>query len=134
MDSIRPYLLRAVYEWCVDQGFTPYISVRVDERTRVPRAHVHEGQIVLNIGAEAAHELSMGNEVIRFAARFGGVAHSLSIPVDRVAAIYARENGQGMAFDVPESGPGAARPPAEAGGEASGDEPQPPRPHLVRIK
>lgn len=98
--STKPYLLRAIYEWCVDQSFTPYVAVAADERTVVPRQYVKDGQIVLNIGPEAAHQLSMGNDLLTFAARFSGIAYNLSIPVDCVAAIYARENGHGMAFEV----------------------------------
>lgn len=101
--STKPYLLRAIYEWCVDQGFTPHIAVAVDERTVVPPGYARDGQIVLNLGSEATHQLQMGNDVITFQARFGGVAHALSIPVSNVAAIYARENGHGMAFE-PEAG------------------------------
>ena len=97
---IKPYLLRAIHEWCVDQGFTPYLAVTVDAYTRVPREYVKDGQIVLNLDAEATHQLLMGNELITFSARFNGVAQALSIPVDNVSAIYARENGQGMAFEA----------------------------------
>ena len=98
--STKPYLLRALYDWCVDQGLTPYIAVVVDERTGVPKQYVKDGQIILNVGREAVHQLVMGNELITCSARFGGVAQELSIPVDCVAAIYARENGHGMAFEV----------------------------------
>ena len=98
--STKPYLLRALYEWCVDQALTPYIAVMVDERTGVPRQYVRDGQIILNIGPEAVHQLVMGNDVLSCSARFGGVAQQLTIPVDCVAAIYARENGHGMAFEV----------------------------------
>jgi stringent starvation protein B len=140
ISSTKPYLLRAIYEWCVDQGFTPHLSVAVDARTSVPRAYVKGGQIVLNIGQDASHQLHMGNEFITFAARFGGVAENLSIPVERVAAIYARENGHGMAFEVDaESGDGApAVAPAGEDLAQSGTDPEKPtagpRPHLVRIK
>ncbi|HZF19415.1 MAG TPA: ClpXP protease specificity-enhancing factor [Burkholderiales bacterium] len=96
--STKPYLLRAVYEWCVDNGYTPHISVVVDSRTRVPMEHVRDGEIVLNIGPVAASRLQMGNEVIECTARFSGVAKELVIPVASVAAIYARENGHGMSF------------------------------------
>jgi stringent starvation protein B len=96
--STKPYLLRAVYEWCVDNGYTPHISVVVDSRTRVPIEHVRNGEIVLNIGPVAASRLQMGNEVIECTARFSGVAKELVIPVASVAAIYARENGHGMSF------------------------------------
>ncbi|NMG66362.1 ClpXP protease specificity-enhancing factor [Azoarcus indigens] len=98
--STKPYLIRAIYEWCVDQGFTPYIAAMVDEQTRVPPGYARDGQIVLNVGADATHQLVMDNESISFQARFNGVAHSLLVPVGNVVAIYARENGQGMAFEV----------------------------------
>src|SRR5258707_4066443 len=94
----KPYLLRAVYEWCVDNGYTPQISVVVDSRTRVPMEHVRDGEIVLNIGPVAASRLQIGNDVIECTARFSGVARELVIPVASVAAIYARENGHGMSF------------------------------------
>ncbi len=96
---IKPYLVRAIHEWCVDNGYTPYLAVAVDGHTRVPREYVKDGQIVLNLGMEATHQLVIGNELITFSARFNGVAQALSVPVDNVAAIYARENGQGMAFE-----------------------------------
>lgn len=102
MLSTKPYLIRAIHEWCSDQGFTPYLSVRVDARTRVPREFVKEGEIVLNVGIEATHQLMMGNEEISFQARFGGKAFPVVVPIARVAAIYARENGEGMAFEVGE--------------------------------
>jgi len=98
--STKPYLIRAIHEWCVDQGFTPYLAAVVDSNTLVPPGAARDGQIVLNVGYDATHELSIGNELITFQARFGGVAHSLAIPVGNVVAIYARENGQGMAFEV----------------------------------
>jgi len=104
----KPYLLRALYEWCVDNGFTPYVSVMADAATRVPPEFVKNGEIVLNIGPLAANRLRIGNEVIEFSARFGGVARDIAIPVARVAAIYARENGQGMSFDVASEGLAAA--------------------------
>lgn len=97
--STKPYLLRAIWEWCVDQGFTPYLATLVDENTRVPPGYARDGQIVLNLSAEATGQLQMDNEYISFQGRFGGVAHSLVIPVANVIAIYARENGQGMAFE-----------------------------------
>lgn len=98
--STKPYLLRALYEWCTDNGYTPYIVVAVDARTRVPMEFVKHGEIVLNISFEATGNLKMDNEQISFKARFGGIARELEIPVDNVSAIYARENGQGMAFEV----------------------------------
>jgi stringent starvation protein B len=98
--STKPYLLRALYEWCTDNGFTPHIAVRVDNRTRVPRQFVRDGEIVLNISFEATSQLQMGNEAIEFHARFSGKSHKIEVPVANVLAIYARENGQGMAFPV----------------------------------
>ena len=98
--STKPYLLRALYEWCTDNGYTPYIVVMVDARTRVPMEFVKNGEIVLNISFEATGNLKMENDFIHFKARFGGVAREIEVPVDNVSAIYARENGQGMAFEV----------------------------------
>ncbi len=97
--STKPYLIRAIHEWCVDQGLTPYLAVAVDRRTLVPRNFVQDGQIVLNISPDATQSLVMGNEMIAFQARFGGVAQNISVPIDNVSAIYARENGHGMAFE-----------------------------------
>ncbi len=112
--STRPYLVRALYDWCSDNGFTPYIAVRVDESVQVPREYVQNGEIVLNVSPDATSGLTIGNEFIEFKARFGGVPREIMVPMDRVLAIYARENGQGMAFPV------AATPDVEeeAGGEA----------------
>lgn len=98
--STKPYLLRAIYEWCTDNGYTPYIAVLVDGRTRVPMQFVKNGEIVLNVSFEATSGLKMDNDLINFSARFGGVSRDISIPVENVIAIYARENGQGMAFEV----------------------------------
>ena len=108
--STRPYLLRALYEWCTDNGFTPYIAVLVDETVRVPMEFVKDGEIVLNISFDATSALKMGNDYIEFKGRFGGVARDILVPVDKVLAIYARENGQGMAF--PTLAAGAAAPAA----------------------
>lgn len=104
--STRPYLIRAIYEWCTDNGLTPYVAVRVDDGVQVPREYVKDGEIVLNISFEATGSLKLGNEFIEFSARFAGVAREIIVPVDHVIAIYARENGQGMAF--PPSDPAAA--------------------------
>ena len=98
--STKPYLLRALYEWCTDNGYTPHIAVRVDNQTRVPRQFVHNDEIVLNISFEATSQLQMGNEWIEFSARFSGKVHKIEVQVSNVLAIYARENGQGMAFPV----------------------------------
>ncbi len=99
--STRPYLIRALHDWCTDNGFTPYVAVYVDESVRVPVEYVKNGEIVLNVGFEATSGLTLGNEVIEFKARFGGTARDIVVPVSHVIAIYARENGQGMAFPVP---------------------------------
>jgi stringent starvation protein B len=98
--STKPYLIRAIHAWCTDQGFTPYMAVVVDAHTKVPGAYVQDGQIVLNIGFEATQSLSMENDWISFQARFGGITHGVAVPISNVAAIYARENGHGTAFDV----------------------------------
>ncbi len=100
--STRPYLIRALYEWCTDNGFTPYVAVRVDDSVQVPREFVHDGEIVLNISFDATSSLQLGNDFIEFKARFGGTPRDILVPVGRVIAIYARENGQGMAFPPPE--------------------------------
>lgn len=162
--STKPYLLRALYEWCTDNGFTPYIVVSVDARTRVPMEFVKNGEIVLNISFDATGNLKMDNEMIAFKARFGGIARELEIPIENVSAIYARENGQGMAFEVTrkpdgsvQSGPvdsleaaekGPLLAPVPSGDQApysepapaseGGEPPEPPkpsgRPRLTRIK
>ena len=99
--STRPYLLRALHDWCTDNGFTPYIAVFVDASVQVPMEYVKNNEIVLNVGFEATSSLKLGNEFVEFKARFGGSARDIVVPVDHVVAIYARENGQGMAFPVP---------------------------------
>ncbi len=99
--STRPYLLRALHDWCTDNGFTPYVAVYVGPGVQVPMEYVKNNEIVLNVGFEATSGLQLGNEFIEFKARFGGVAREIRVPVDHVVAIYARENGQGMAFPVP---------------------------------
>ncbi len=98
--STRPYLLRALHEWCTDSGFTPYVAVLVDETVQVPMEYVKNGEIVLNVGYDATAGMTLGNEFIEFKARFGGVPREIIIPINRVMAIYARENGQGMSFPM----------------------------------
>jgi stringent starvation protein B len=116
--STKPYLIRAIHEWCSDSGFTPYIAVVADEHVNVPREFVKNGEIVLNISPLATNRLALGNEFIEFQARFGGVAREVSVPIDKVIAIYARENGQGMAFDMPGSAAPAGVPAATGRGDA----------------
>jgi len=112
--STRPYLIRALHDWCTDNGFTPYLAVHVDRSVQVPMEYVKNNEIVLNVGFEATSGLKLGNDFIEFRARFGGMARDILVPVDHVVAIYARENGQGMAFPMPtgesEAGAGAAGP------------------------
>jgi stringent starvation protein B len=107
--STRPYLIRALYDWCTDNGLTPYVAVLVDDSVQVPREYVKNGEIVLNISFDATSSLKLGNDFIEFKARFAGSAREIMVPVNRVIAIYARENGQGMAFPVPV--PGSAEEP-----------------------
>jgi stringent starvation protein B len=142
LPSTKPYLLRAIWEWCCDNGFTPHIAVDVDERTRVPREFVRDGQIVLNLGPGATNKLLIGNDFVEFQARFSGVARELSVPIGRVSAIYARENGAGMAFEIDGEEDKADAEFIDAGvAEAESEEPppEPPRPEggrpwLQRIK
>ena len=101
--STRSYLIRALHEWCTENGFTPYIAVFVDSSVRVPAEYVKNSEIVLNVGFDATSGLKLGNEFIEFKARFGGSSRDIAVPVTHVIAIYARENGQGMAFPAPGS-------------------------------
>ncbi len=153
--STRPYLIRALHDWCTDNGFTPYIAVHVDRSVQVPMEYVSNHEIVLNVGFDATSGLDLGNDFIQFKARFGGVAREIVVPVDHVVAIYARENGQGMAFPAPESAAEGAPLPSpapqeqrrsglrlasEANDDESDDTPPPdapsggPRPSLKRVK
>ena len=143
VSSTKPYLLRALYEWCSDNGFTPYLAVHVDGSVRVPREHVKNGEIVLNVSFGATSGLKIDNDVISFKARFGGVARDIMVPVSHVTAIYARENGQGMAFPPPELLDETAGATLHAVDDAvdapvadEPPEPPPPRPgsHLKRVK
>lgn len=106
MNSSRPYLIRALYEWIVDNDCTPHILVNADyPNVLVPPGYASDGQIVLNVAPGAIRQLHMDNEAVSFDGRFGGVAHSLYVPTQAVLAIYARENGQGMVFDLEPSSP-----------------------------
>ncbi len=98
--STRPYLIRALYEWCTDNGLTPYVAVSVDNSVQVPREYVKNNEIVLNISFDATSSLKLGNDFIEFKARFAGSSRDIMVPIVRVIAIYARENGQGMAFPM----------------------------------
>ena len=139
--STKPYLMRAIYDWCVDSGYTPYLSVTVDSVTRVPMEYVKDGQIVLNIGPVAVERFKIGNELIEFSARFNGAGREISIPIGAVSAIYARENGQGLSFEVTPADAAASTQSADAGDSGEhGHEtpPEPPRPSgkpsLRRVK
>ena len=100
--STKPYLIRAIYEWCVDQSFTPYVAVQVDDQTKVPVEFIKDGQIVLNVSYTATRHFKIGNDFINFSARFNGSSRELEIPIQAVIGIFAKENGQGMFFQATE--------------------------------
>jgi stringent starvation protein B len=131
--STKPYFIRAIYEWCSDCGFTPYLSVKVDENTRVPVEYVKNGEIVLNVSLNATRNLTINNELVQFSARFNGVSREISVPVDRVQGIFARENGQGAFFtvEVPSAG---ETPPSALPGQADSEPPRPPAAGKARLK
>jgi stringent starvation protein B len=125
--STKPYFIRAIFEWCSDCGFTPYLSVKVDEHTRVPMEYVKNGEIVLNVSLNATRNLTINNELIQFSARFNGVSREVSVPVERVQGIFARENGQGAFFTVEAPAALTAAPASMAGAvEADSEPPKPP--------
>ena len=141
--STTPYLIRAICEWCADNGLTPYVAVKVDGRTRVPLEFVRNGEIVLNISADATRNLKIGNDLIQFSARFNGVSREVSVPVAAVAGIFTKENGQGMAFhgatgDTPMVALASkSNDPRRNGKPGGGDRPDPPpgrRPRLQVVK
>ena len=105
--STKPYLIRAIHEWCSDSNLTPYLSVKVDGNTRVPTEYVKNGEIVLNVSYDATHRLTIGNDGVQFSARFNGVSRECSIPIECVLGIFARENGQGLFFPAEEAQPPA---------------------------
>jgi stringent starvation protein B len=131
--STKPYFIRAIYEWCSDCGYTPYLSVRVDDKTRIPMEYVKNGEIVLNVSLNATRNLTINNELIQFSARFNGVSREVSIPVDRVQGIFARENGQGAFFTV-ESPAVLAAAPAIPVAEIDAEPPKPPAAGRTRLK
>ena len=142
LPSTRPYLIRALYDWCSDNGFTPYVAVKVDASVQVPREYVQGDEIVLNISMDATSALKLGNEFIEFKARFGGKARDIMVPIGRVIAIYARENGQGMAYPVHAESAQVSRENTVSMADTAGDLPPQPsssqastgRPALKRIK
>lgn len=139
MKSSRPYLIRALYEWILDNDCTPHLLVSVDyPGVCVPEGFASDGQIVLNISPSAVRNLHMDNDAVDFEGRFGGVAHALHVPCQAVMAIYARENGQGMVFEVemPEGDPdGTSATAPQSAPDEGGDSPRPSgRPSLKVVK
>jgi stringent starvation protein B len=138
LPSTRPYLIRALHDWCTENGFTPYLAVAVDASTQVPLEYVRNQEIVLNVSFDATSSLRLGNDWIEFNARFGGVAREIMVPVDHVIAIYAKENGQGMAFpmptpaEVPVEKPTLGLAPVPQGSGSTEPPPASPAPHGTR--
>jgi stringent starvation protein B len=118
--STKPYLIRAIYDWCADSNLTPYLAVQVDEYTQVPMGYVKDGKIVLNISVDAVRNLHMGNEDITCSGRFGGVAHQIIVPVAAVIGIFAKESGQGLVFQGQDSAPLLSS--LDEGGSKNGDD------------
>jgi stringent starvation protein B len=132
MTSTKPYLIRAIHEWCSDNGLTPHLAVAVTDQVQVPAEHVRNGEIVLNIGVLATDKLQITNEMVSFQARFSGRVQQIMVPMDNVMAIYAKENGSGMAFEVGQAEETGAAVPAEP---IEPPKPPPPgRPKLTRVK
>lgn len=129
LSSTRPYLVRAMHEWMTENNQTPLVVVDAEaEGVFVPLEHVKDGRIVLNVAWSATRDLQLGNDVVSFQARFGGVPHSVSMPIEAIRGIYARESGQGMVFqDEPEATENAGNSPIEAGQsiDAGPDDPEP---------
>ena len=96
--STKPYLIRAIYDWCSDSTLTPYLAVKVDDQTRVPKAYIKDGEIVINLSMDAVRNLHIGNDEITCGGRFGGVSHGLVVPITAVIGIFAKETGQGLVF------------------------------------
>jgi stringent starvation protein B len=131
--STKPYFIRALHEWCTDNGLTPYLVVQVDENTRVPMTFVSDGQITLNVADSATHQLKLGNDFIEFQARFGGKTEMIWVPIGAVSAIYAKETGTGMGFEVQSStAPETLANEGKSAPEAPEDPPK--RPHLKIVK
>ncbi len=101
--STKPYFIRAIYEWCVDSGLTPYLVAYVDHRTTVPMQYVQNNEITLNVGANAVQQLQIDNDWVRFGARFSGVQHEVWIPTGNILSVFARETGEGMGFELEEA-------------------------------
>ncbi len=138
--SAKPYLIRAICEWCADNGLTPYLAVKVNAETRVPTAYVKNGEIVLNISAGATRRLTIDNARVQFTARFNGVSQEVSVPTAAISGIFAKETGYGFAFAVttdPVASLDAATAPAEpsaASASPSDDKPRGRPKHLQVVK
>lgn len=136
--STTPYLIRAIFEWCCDNGFTPYIAVKVDETTKVPMEYVKNGEIVLNVSPDATRNLKIGNDLLQFSARFAGVSREISVPISTVGGIFAKETGQGLSFQTSTSLPAQVVAPVKTDVVPPNDDhPAPPkggRPRLQVIK
>ena len=129
--STKPYLIRAIYDWCGDSGLTPYLAVRVDEQTRVPKAFIKDGEIVLNLSLDAIRNLHLGDDEITCSGRFGGVAHQISVPMAAVIGIFAKETGQGLVFQGNDSTP---TPAGQGGADTPPDNTPPGKPKLRVVK
>ena len=137
--STKPYLVRAIYDWCCDSSSTPYLAVKVDAKTRVPVAYVKNGEIVISLGIDAVKDLHLGNDSISCHARFGGVSHAVMVPIDAVIGIFAKETGQGLVFQAGESSPALTDPMSISPTATDSDSPQsnrlaPTKPHLIIVK
>ncbi|RFC35701.1 MAG: stringent starvation protein B [Candidatus Nitrotoga sp. LAW] len=128
--STKPYLIRAIYDWCSDSALTPYLAVKVDEQTRVPNGYVKDGEIVINLSVDAVRNLHIGNEEITCGGRFGGVTHGLAVPIVAVKGIFAKETGQGLMFQGNDSIPTLLM---DSGTAVSPDKSDPPGKPRLRI-
>ena len=126
--STKPYLIRAIYEWCTDSGLTPHLVVMVGKQTRVPMEFAKDGQIVLNVSQGATRNLLIGNDLIQFSARFNGASRDIEVPIDAVISIYARENAQGLSFAVEKDGGGVDETPSDSAASSPSPDDEPPSP------
>ena len=126
--STKPYLIRAIYEWCTDSGLTPHLVVAVGKHTRVPMEFAKDGQIVLNVSQGATRNLLIGNDLIQFSARFNGASRDIEVPIDAVVSIYARENAQGLSFALEEEAVGVGETPSDGAASSPSPDDEPPTP------
>ena len=133
--STAPYLIRAIFEWCCDNGLTPYIAVKVDETTKVPMEYVKNGEIVLNVSPDATRNLKIGNDLLHFSARFAGVSREISVPINTIGGIFAKETGHGLAFQTSPSLPApVVAPPKTHAGSTDDHRPKPPAGRRPRLQ